>query len=120
MMKEDKNLVLQCIKIEELLEQVNGNEVLIKKLLKSFVDKYNNSKNEIKKFIEEKNFEDAKALIHGIKGVTAKLSIKYLNSSAIDLEKSIKANDMENIKKDFDKFYNRLEEAINEINLYLN
>lgn len=74
--KTKQNLNEAGINVEEALERFMGNEMLMVRFLKKFLDDENFPK--LARAVEEKNWQEALTASHTLKGVCGNLSMKKL------------------------------------------
>ena len=96
--------VLPGISIEKGLKTVIGNEKLYRKLLGKFYESNRNVVLEIKNTLEAGDMETAARLAHTVKGVAGNLGAEDLFPVAADLEKAIKAKEMDGLEGLIDNF----------------
>ncbi|MDM8524366.1 response regulator [Desulfococcaceae bacterium HSG8] len=99
------------VDIDEGLRRLRGNEKVFIKLLRDFTRDYAGIADEIRNSLINMDTDQAKVLVHTLKGVAGNLSAVELQLAAQDLELVIK----ENVLVDFDKKIERMENAINKI-----
>lgn len=102
------------IDIDDALKRVGGNKALYSKLLLRFVE--GNQLEELEKFFDSGNLEEASRTAHTIKGVAANLSLIKLRALSSELEAAIKAGHDPNPKwVELKEVYNKTAEVIAEI-----
>ncbi len=79
--------------LAEGLQRLMGNRALYRKLLANFAAQYAQSAADIRRALDDGDFDRAHALIHTIKGVAGNLSAKALQAACAALEKRIKHED---------------------------
>jgi two-component system sensor histidine kinase/response regulator len=107
--------ILPGFDINDGLLRVAGNKQLYRNLLLQFYDLNNDSSGLIRKNIENKDFEQAKEMIHKIKGISGNLGAVNLYKSAIELEKVINHEENEGILNSLSIFAKEFSEVINSI-----
>jgi CheY-like chemotaxis protein len=81
------NLTLEYNDIMEgCLEKVGGNRDLFLKILSVFVEKYSNNDSQVVKMLQEGKNDDAKKLVHSLKGVSLVVGAKELHGITTKLE----------------------------------
>lgn len=75
------------------LKRVHGNTKLYYKLLNQMKEQNLTTADDIKRFIDSDNLEDAKQLAHALKGVSGNLGATALHAAAAELDKDIKSGD---------------------------
>lgn len=78
--------------IKVALKKVANNQQLMKKLLKEFVNDYQNSAEEVSKLLSYGKKDDAARIAHTIKGLAGTISAEKLRAISTQLETSIKNN----------------------------
>jgi len=99
------------INFELGLSYVAGNEDIYKRFLLKF---YNNNKNFIDKYenaIHNKDYEQAEAMAHSMKGVAGYIGAEKISEMCKNLEQSIRDNDLKNI----DTILSKLKSHFNKI-----
>jgi PAS domain S-box-containing protein len=81
---------LPGINIETALKRMSGNKQLLTKLLLVFADNYAGAAREIRKALDDGNFDLAQRLAHGLKGISGNLSADDIFTASQDLEAAIK------------------------------
>lgn len=100
----------EYINIDGAVEQL-GEKDFYKMILMSFLE--NDDIDSLTKYIEEDNYEEARKISHGIKGVAANLSLVKLESIAGDLEKNLYKNKLDNINlEEFREIWDKTKEYI--------
>jgi len=74
--------------VEEGLHRLRGNRSLYAKLLRDFALQHRGDGGRIRKAMLEGDFEDARQLAHGLKGVAGNLSASELYVAAAELERA--------------------------------
>jgi signal transduction histidine kinase/CheY-like chemotaxis protein len=82
------------IDLESGLRRVGGNHKLLHKLLNEFRDDYQDGAARVKSSITNNNLDEARILVHTIKGAAGNLGAKELFSTAIKLEDSLKTTNI--------------------------
>ncbi|MBF0444686.1 MAG: response regulator [Magnetococcales bacterium] len=90
--KQSRVTLDPAIDWEEGLVRVGGNETLLHKLIKSFGKDYGNISAQINSEIAAGRFEQAKRLVHGVKGMAGNISAKDLHNAAREYEQQLGAN----------------------------
>ncbi len=67
-------------------KQLGGNEELLKKMFGKFAEQYADSVQTVRDHVDEKNYDGAKRIIHGIKGVSGNLGLRALQHACRDAE----------------------------------
>lgn len=114
-MEGNKQIPYSFINEEDVLKRVNGNITLFNKLFAKFITAYRFSAADIRQLIEEKNYVDARLLVHTIKGTAANLGITAMWQAAVALEKSIVTENEPPIKESLSKFSAVLDAIVQEV-----
>jgi CheY-like chemotaxis protein len=77
--------------IDRALRRVDGNVVLLRRLLVGFFDEYSNSPAQFDRLMQEQRYDEAAAMLHSIKGLAGHLGADSLSHAAAALEKDIHA-----------------------------
>lgn len=103
---------LPGIDMEEGLSRTSGNKSLFRKLLVKYLNNYENAPEQVEKLLQENKRNDARILVHSIKGVSGNLGIKTMQNAAAELEGILKdeGNDAggEAFEKAFETFSKEL------------
>ena len=103
----------------EVLERLNDNLDLFNRMIIKFKETYTKSDEEIAMLIIQENYDDARIIVHSIKGVARNLGIFKLALVAEKLEKlllDIAKNEL--LMSCLVEFNNTLVEVLNEINKF--
>ena len=103
----------------EVLERLNDNLDLFNRMIIKFKETYTKSDEEIAMLIIQENYDDARIIVHSIKGVARNLGILKLALVAEKLEKLLldRAKN-ELLMSCLVEFNNTLVEVLNEINKF--
>ena len=103
----------------EVLERLNDNLDLFNRMIIKFKETYTKSDEEIAMLIIQENYDDARIIVHSIKGVARNLGIFKLALVAEKLEKLLldRAKN-ELLMSCLVEFNNTLVEVLNEINKF--
>ena len=103
----------------EVLERLNDNLDLFNRMIIKFKETYTKSDEEIAMLIIQENYDDARIIVHSIKGVVRNLGIFKLALVAEKLEKLLldRAKN-ELLMSCLVEFNNTLVEVLNEINKF--
>lgn len=102
------------INIDKILENLDGSKKLLNILLTGFLDKYSNVDEEIRAFSMNNNYEDARRLVHSIKGLSGNLAAEGLKESALNLENAYDGKS-DNLDQLLNSFSIELEKVILDI-----
>ncbi|MBF0120856.1 MAG: response regulator [Desulfobacterales bacterium] len=86
---------LSGIDVKSALERLEGNKRLFKDLLIGFYKESKELAEEIESAIKKGEFDIARRIVHTIKGTSGNISANDLYTAAIELEKGIKNNNVE-------------------------
>jgi signal transduction histidine kinase/HPt (histidine-containing phosphotransfer) domain-containing protein/response regulator of citrate/malate metabolism len=100
---------------EEAIKNLGGLEAIYHKHVAKFKTNYSNSAEEVKEFLENGNYDEARRLVHSIKGLGGTLGMLNLQDTAATLEQSIINDKKENFAFDLDRFSKSLYQVINAI-----
>lgn len=114
-MVENKQIAYTFIDEEDVLTRLSGNINLFNKLFAQFITGYRFSNADVQQLIQGKDYENARLLIHKIKGIAANLGIKNLYEAASNLESDIVSENQEKIEETFKLFSDTLEEIVVEV-----
>ena len=81
--------IIQGIDVNEGLSRVGGNKKLYLKLLNDFANGYRPFVDNLQKAISEQKMEEAKRLVHTLKGVSGNISAKEVCSLSEQIEKAL-------------------------------
>ena len=99
--------------VEDGLKRLQGNEKLYRKLLLDFGAKYTGTAAEIRRVLDDKNFEQAHSLVHNLKGLAGNLAATDLQTAAIELEKLVKGGLMKGLSiQKMNQTFEGLEKAL--------
>ncbi len=88
---------------KELHERMMNDVSLVRHIVKAFYSDTPLHFSELKKALNEGRFEDARRLVHGIKGSSANIAARALHSAALDLENHIKESKTDLLDQKFVK-----------------
>lgn len=77
------------------LKQVGGDQVLLENMFKRFIQQYGQAHTDTQALMASHNWQDARQLVHSIKGVAGNLGMTPLYQAATDLEQLLKQGDPE-------------------------
>ncbi len=109
---------MKHIDVEDGLMRVTGNEDLYYRIIMKFYDNNQNIVSVVKSTLESREFEDARRLVHTIKGVSGNIGAKSLSVVAQNLEYSVRDRKLEKLEYDFDAFEQEMVNVLNEIKPY--
>lgn len=106
---------LPGIDVNEALERLQGNHTLFQDILIQFSDSYENASSQLEELIENQNWQNARALIHTIKGVAGNISANALRDASQQLENAIKQNDPKTCQIFLHQFEERLKTVLDSV-----
>jgi CheY-like chemotaxis protein len=92
---------------DELKERMMHDVSLVRHIVKAFYSDTPQHFSELKKAIREGRLEDARRLVHGIKGSSANIAARAMQNAALDLETQIKENKVELLDEKFAQLENQ-------------
>ncbi|MCK5735126.1 MAG: response regulator, partial [Spirochaetaceae bacterium] len=93
---------MEGIDVEDALERLGGNEELLRDLYLNFVIEYEPFVSELKSKLNLDEPEEARRMVHTMKGVTGNLGFMELHEITVNFEKKIKNNEVYEVEfKDF-------------------
>ncbi|MBF0119592.1 MAG: response regulator [Desulfobacterales bacterium] len=111
---------IQGIEIKKALILFNNDKSFVKKLLNIFLNSFSNIVFEVQKALKDKDIETASRKLHSIKGAAANIAAHNLSRAALDLEKEIKNNNIQNFEKLLLAFDKELQVVLNSIKSFEN
>lgn len=109
--------VLPGIDIEAGLNRLGGNRKLFVKLLKEFDRDYHQAATRVRQLVTDADFENARQLVHTLKGISANFSAYDLQEASAALESSLRENTLDELDKGIDDLTAALERAIKSIRM---
>ncbi len=103
---------LDEINLDEALKKVGGNEVLLRKLLLDFKAQYHNAVAQVQYQLEISDLDEAKRLIHTVKGLAGTFAAENLKLAAVNLEKEVLSDSRGNTELSLDCFSEELSRII--------
>ncbi|MDR2900564.1 MAG: response regulator, partial [Treponema sp.] len=85
--------------LDDALDTFMGDEKVVKSLIDKFIEKASEQIKDIKRNIQQSDFETGRRNAHTIKGSALTLSAKELGDAAAELEKAFKNEDTANIQR---------------------
>ena len=109
--------ILPGFDLADGLKRLQNNKRLYRKLIFNFATDYSGAANEIKRALEEENFDQAHSLVHNLKGMVGNLAATDLQAAAVNLEKLVKGIDKkapsaEQLNLKFSELENALNQAL--------
>ena len=83
------------IDLSSVLERIGGDKSFLQELLNLYEDDFLEKFEELKKAIDQQNFEAIQKLGHTLKGSSANLSLTSLQEASFEMEKAGKENNLE-------------------------
>ncbi len=106
---------LQGFDLASGLSRLMGNKRLYRKLLVDFGTKYTETASQVRQALDLKNFEQARSLVHNLKGLSGNLEAIDLQAAAVEMEKLVKGDQKETPSNDLlNQKFLELEKAINQ------
>lgn len=120
--QEDHDFVVQFQKIHEFdaesgLYHANNNRNIYLKILQGFVRDYGGSSFNLRKTIEQANYEESSRIVHTIKGLCGTIGANHLQNLAAALEHQL--NQKQCNFEEYNIFEKKLQELINELDVVL-
>lgn len=116
--RDDDNVlipILAGINSQIALSRLMGNKSLYLRLLKQFSKSNAHKLLLIEEAIARQDYEEARSIIHAVKGVAGNIGAENLFNAAQELESSLKKKDINNIPFFAQKFYQAFQEVINSL-----
>lgn len=118
-MNKSAGLYIRGIDTESGLRRAAGNEEIYTKMLRSFIERYENFEAKINLLIQQERIDETGMLLHTVAGVSGNIGMKDLYKSALEISNLLK----EHIKLGHIKFnalqQHRLKEFSVQMNFYL-
>lgn len=112
----ERKIIYSFVDEEDVLERLNNNVDLFNRMIIKFKETYLKSDEEIAMLIIQENFDDARIIVHSIKGVARNLGIVNLAIIAEKLEKLlVERAENEFLMESLVSFNNTLVAVLNEI-----
>lgn len=83
--------------LEPTLKRINGNTVLLKKLMGFFGGLYRNTGGEIADLVQRENYAEAEMLAHRLVAASAQLGALKLSKAASEVEQALKNQALQDI-----------------------
>lgn len=120
--QEDHNFVVQFQKIHEFdaesgLYHANNNRNIYLKILHGFVRDYGGSSFNLRKTIEQANYEESTRIVHTIKGLCGTIGAGHLQNLAASLEHQLRQKQCN--FEEYNVFEKNLQELISELDVVL-
>ncbi|MBF0271488.1 MAG: PAS domain S-box protein [Magnetococcales bacterium] len=106
---------LAGIDTREALERFGGDQALLKRLARQFVTRHRDSVSRVEERLDAEDPEGARALLHGIKGVSGNLSAHEIFTQASRLETLAKAGDVNGCREGLEALRTGMERLIRAI-----
>lgn len=100
---------------KDVMDRLGGNTALFNRLFGKYMNSYRGAAEEVKKLVDEKNYSDARLLVHTIKGTSANLGISRIWELLAALEKTIILEDEEAILSRLSDFTSEMKNMIHEV-----
>ncbi|MEO5331184.1 MAG: PAS domain S-box protein [Magnetococcus sp. YQC-5] len=86
---------LPGIDIHDAIERLNGDTLLLRRLLLNFKTRYADFNHRLTQLVTDEDFQGVKQLVHGIKGVAGNISATQLAQAALDVEMALHGSTQE-------------------------
>lgn len=110
--KAEDGLLQPLLGKEEAIKNLGGSESIYYKHINKFKVSYVNSGEHVKDLLAEENFDEARRLIHSIKGLGGTLGLRDVQSAAAALESAILMGKGYDLTVEMEDFEEALEAAI--------
>ncbi len=100
---------------EDAIKNMGGLESIYNKHVKKFKAKYANTAESISALLKEKKYDEARRLIHSVKGLGGTLGMLYVMESSSELEKAILKGEGYDLSAELENFDKELKDAIDAI-----
>ena len=101
--------------LKDGLKRLQGNKTLYRKLLLNFATDYSRVADEIREALDANDFDQARSLVHNLKGLAGNLAALELQETAVNLEKLIKGVEQNSPKaEELNSKFSELENALNQ------
>ncbi len=97
------------------IERLGGKQEKYKHILESFIENHKNDHNNLNQFLAIGNFDEAKKILHILKGISANIGAIKLNEAALRLENAVDYRDEEEIAKEKSQFEIAFKESCNSV-----
>lgn len=98
--------------IGRALRQVDGNAVLLRRLLVGFAEEHGNSSTQFDRLMQEGRYDEAAAMLHTIKGLAGHLGADSLSRAAAALERDLPSGSDSDL---YQSFIEQLQQAVDAI-----
>lgn len=108
------------INLDRALNRIGGNTVLLRNILRSFLEQYSGVEAILNGYLEKGNVKEVQRLVHSIKGTSGNIGAESLFAAAGDLERQLKSSpgrDLIPALETFLKSHNRIIACLKELNL---
>ena len=104
------NLSLRGVDTQQAIQRLGGNHALYKRMLKAFVQTEADNANKLAKLLSNKDWEEAKRILHTMKGLSHTLGLSTLADISEQLEKKVDSNQIDNNL--FNSYKNDLQSSV--------
>ena len=114
-MMNKKKIPYSFINEKDVMDRLGGSTALFNRLFGKYMTSYRGAAEEVQKLVDEKNYSDARLLVHTIKGTSANLGITRMWEVSAALEKAIALEEEEAILSRLDDFTCEMQNMIHEV-----
>ena len=100
---------------EDAIKNLGGLESIYNKHIKKFKANYANTAETISALLKEKKYDEARCLVHSVKGLGGTLGMLYVMESGAELEKAILKGEGYDLSAELEKFDRELQDALDAI-----
>jgi two-component system, sensor histidine kinase and response regulator len=101
------------INLVEILDRIGGNTGLLRDILRSFLEQFNDAGERLERYLVQGDHQQARKLVHTIKGISGNIVAQSLYSATIDLEHHLTGTSTNDIKPMMDTFLKYHQQVIN-------
>ena len=114
-MMNEKKIPYSFINEKDVMDRLGGNTALFNRLFGKYMTSYRAAAEEVKKLVDEKNYSDARLLVHTIKGTSDNLGISRIWELLAALEKTIILEEEKAILSRLSDFASEMQNMIHEV-----
>lgn len=100
------------IDLTETLQRIGGNSGLLRDILRGFLERYRDAEENLKRYLTEGDMQEARRLVHTLKGVAGNIAAHALYSAAVDLEHHLSDDAPGDLSQSLETFLNCLHRLI--------
>ena len=101
-----------CIDYASSIKRIGGKTTVYKNILKQFIANHSKDSQKLREFIKEKNKEEAKMLVHSLKGIAGNIGAQPLRDITEKIEKTIADQDEKDLESLVHTFGCILQESV--------